>query len=168
MADLEMYNIDTDAGQIYQQYSPPPPQSFEQTVFEGGTFPVTTINGNAGAGASGPTISLSGGSTGYDFDASGSAVTLQVNNATTARTAIGAAASGANADINTFSALTGSGGWSAWTGTPDKTSHATYSGTASVGYVQAELQGAMDALNNVTEAFMALVATLLASGVIKA
>jgi hypothetical protein len=163
---IELYNIDVDAAQIYQQYAPPPPVPIIPVV-EGGAAPVVTINGNSG-NVTGPSVTFSGGSTGYAFAGSGNAITLTVANATTVRASIGAAASGANADINTFSALTGSGGWVTWTGTPDKTAHATYSGTASAGYVQAELQGVMDKLKQATEALKALLDTLLASGVIKA
>lgn len=152
MADLELYNIDTDAGQIYQQYSPPPPQTFEQPIIEGGAFPVTTINGNAGAGASGPTISLSGGSTGYDFDASGSAVTLQVDNAVTARTAIGAAQSGVNTDITELNGAS----------QVDVSSRYEVSGTKVVGAQQAAIPDASGGLTIDTEARAAL-NTLLAA-----
>lgn len=46
-------------------------------------------------------------------------------------------------------------GWAAWTGTATRTSKATYSGAASVAYVQAELQGVMDKLKELSEAFKA-------------
>lgn len=134
---------------------------------EGAAAPVVTINGNSGGGANGPAVSFSGGVTGYEFVATGSSVTLTVNNAATIRSSIGAAASGANADINTFSALTGNTGFSAWTGSSDGTSHATFSGTASVGYVQAELQAVMDSLKQATELIKKLVDANLASGVLE-
>jgi hypothetical protein len=57
-------------------------------------------------------------------------------------------------------------GWTAWTGTNDRTSHATYSGTASAGYVQAELQAVMDSLKQVTEAYKALLADLTLHGLV--
>lgn len=138
-------------------------------VFSGDvTTIITTINGNSGGGASGPSVTFSGGSTGYSFNASGQAITLQVANAATARTSIGAAASGANADINSFSALTGNTGVNPWTGTPNGSSQSTYPATvASVGYVQAEMQGLMDKMQDVTEFMMFLVAALLAPGVVE-
>ena len=73
------------------------------------------------------------------------------SNAAGARTNLGAAASGANNDINTFAALTGNAGWAAWTGTADKATHATSTAT----------------LTNVAEALKALIDTLLTSGVIE-
>jgi len=159
-------NLPLDSDFAYQQYAQPPLIA-PVPVVEGGLAPVVTINGNGGAGASGPNVTISGGSTGYDFNASGSTISLVVSNPATIRSSINAAQSGVNGDITQFTALTGSGGWAIWTGTPDKTSHATYSGTASVGYTQAELQGVMDKLKQITEAFKALQDTLLAGGEIK-
>jgi len=162
MASSELYNIDVDPAQLYNQYDIP--QTLNETVnISGNTTVITTINGNSGH-VSGGTVTLSGGVTGYDFNGSGQTLTLVVGNATTVRSSISAAKSGSNGDLTDFTALTGAGGWANWTGTPDKSSHATYSGTASVGYVQAELQGVMDSLQNVTEAMMALIATLMGWG----
>lgn len=47
-------------------------------------------------------------------------------------------------------------GWTADTGTASKAAHATYSGTASAGYVQAEMQAVMDALLGVTQSMKAI------------
>lgn len=47
-------------------------------------------------------------------------------------------------------------GWTIDTGTDKRTANATYSGTASAGYVQAELQAAMDALRDATQTIKAL------------
>lgn len=47
-------------------------------------------------------------------------------------------------------------GWAVDTGTAKRTANATYTGTASVGYVQAELQAAMDALRDATQTIKAL------------
>lgn len=47
-------------------------------------------------------------------------------------------------------------GWALDTGTAKRTANATYSGTASAGYVQAEMQAVMDALKNATETIKAL------------
>lgn len=134
---------------------------------------VTTING-----ASGPNINLAS-SVGFLFTGAPngnitmSGTLLLANGGTGATSAVGArsnlgaAESGVNGDITMFTALSGSGGWQAWTGNSDKTTHATYTGTASVGYVQAELQGVMNKLQETTEALKALLDTLLGSGVIK-
>lgn len=166
MAEIYDTNIDTSYALIYQQYSPPVIAPITFTSTGNTTTIINTINGNSGQ-ATGPTITLSGGVTGYVFNAGAGTIDLAVGNATTVRTSISAAKSGANADINTFSALTGNTGFHAWTGTPDQVSHATYSGTASVGYVQAELQGVMDSLQQATGLIMALLTALLASGVIE-
>ena len=166
MSDTGLFNIDTDPPTQYVQYDVPQPPLVVTTNILGDVN-VTTINGSGGGKATGPNVTFSGGSTGYSFTGNANTITLTVANAATARSSIGAAASGVNGDINQFTALTGSGGWAIWTGTPDKTSHATYSGTASVGYVQAELQGVMDKLKQITEAFKALQDTLLAGGEIK-
>jgi hypothetical protein len=52
-------------------------------------------------------------------------------------------------------------GWGADTGTAKKTANATYSGTASAGYVQAEMQAAMNALRDATQTIKALKDALL-------
>ncbi len=153
-------NLQLSADFTAQQYSPPVP-ALPTNIITGDVNIVTTING-----ATGPINFQS--PDGYSFSGSvGGVVTMTVSNPATARAALGAAKSGVNSDLTQFTALTGSGGWSIWTGTPDKTSHATYSGTASVGYVQAELQGVMDKLQQITEAYKALQDTLLAGGEIK-
>ena len=163
MASFDIFNIDTDPPTQYTQYDVPQASIVTQTFMGDTTTIVNNING-----ASGPNINLNGAAIGVAFTgSSGGNVTMSISNATTFRTAISAAKSGVNSDLNQFTALTGSGGWSIWTGTPDKTSHATYSGTASVGYVQAELQSVMDKLQQMTEAFKALQDTLLAGGEIK-
>lgn len=165
MTGLENFLLVEDY--TYQQYSQPPAVSTTITVGDVTLAPVTTINGNSGQ-ATGPTITISGGSTGYDFIASAGNVTLTVSNAATVRTAISAAKSGANSDLTSFSALTGNGGVNPWTGTPDGSSQSTYPATvASAGYVQAEMQGLMDKMQDVTEFMMFLVAALLAPGVVE-
>lgn len=163
---------------VYDTYVPFTP-TFSTTIIEGGSVTViSTINGGGGGQVTGPNITISGGTTGLTFVGSGNAITLSgvlgeasggtgANTFAGARANLGAAASGVNADITMFTNLASSGGWAAWTGGSDKTTHATFSGTASVGYVQAELQAVMDSLKQITEAHKALVDTLLASGVIK-
>jgi hypothetical protein len=164
---IDSSNPDLNATQIYYYYGIQlPPDTFTTTNISGDVTVITTINGNSGQ-ATGPTITLSGGSTGYEFIASAGTVSLAVDNATTVRTSISAAKSGVNADITQFTGLAGNTGFNVWTGTPDQASHATYSGTASVGYVQAELQGVMDSLQQATGLIMALLTALLANGVVE-
>lgn len=160
-------NIDVDPPLLEQQYSATVTQTFAQPVIPEGTTVVTTINAGGGGHANGPNVTFSGGATGYDFSGAGSTITLAVSNATTVRTSISAAKSGVNADITQFTGLVGNTGFNAWTGTPDQASHATFSGTASVGYVQAELQAVMDSLEQATGLIMALLTALLANGVIE-
>lgn len=57
-------------------------------------------------------------------------------------------------------------GWTADTGSSDRTAHANYSGTASVAYTQSELQGVMDRLAIVTQQIKALKDDLTAYGAI--
>lgn len=158
-------NLQIQPDFTYQQYSQPPSPTIAPTVVQG-SAPVVTINGNSG-NATGPTVTVSGGLTGYSFNASGNALTLTVANPTTVRTSISAAKSGVNSDLTSFTTLTGSTGWNAWTGGSDKSSNATFSGTASAGYVQAELQAVMNSLQETTEALKALIDTLLLSGVLR-
>jgi hypothetical protein len=168
MADVGDANLQLTADFTAQQYAPPafPTTTFNIVGDSSGASPVTTINGNSGQ-VVGPSITISGGSTGYDFQGSSGTLSLVVGNAATVRSSISAAKSGVNADISQFTGLTGNTGFNAWTGTPDQTSHATFSGTASVGYVQAELQAVMDSLQQATGLIMALLTALLANGVIE-
>jgi hypothetical protein len=55
-------------------------------------------------------------------------------------------------------------GWGADTGTAKKTANATYSGTASAGYVQAEMTAVMNALRDATQTIKALKDALAAHG----
>lgn len=142
------------------------PPVISTTVITGGTAPVTTINGNSGI-ANGPVVTLTGGVTGYSFTGAGSTLTLTVANAATVRTAISAAKSGTNADITNFTGLNSNTGFAAWTGGSDGSTHATFSGTASVAYVQAELQAVMDSLKQATEFIKKLVDAGLATGTIE-
>jgi hypothetical protein len=97
MADIYNQNAYLDQDFTYQAYSQPPPPA-PIPVVQGGTTVITTINGGGGQ-ATGPSITFSGGVTGYDFDASGNTISLVLTNPTTARTALGAAKSGVNTDI---------------------------------------------------------------------
>ena len=173
------YNAQLDADFTYAaEYQPFTFTTTVSTKIIEGSAPVTVINGGGGGQATGPNVTFSGGSTGLQFTATGNTIALSgtlavasggtgATTAAGARTNLSAAQSGVNGDLTMFTALSGSAGWAAWTGGSDKTSHATFSGTASVGYVQAELQAVMDSLKQQTEAFKALLDTLLGPGVIK-
>jgi hypothetical protein len=160
-------DVDNSTQFYFNQAVPLPPVPITQ-IFTGDTTTViNTINGNSGQ-ASGPTITISGGSTGYEFVASSGLVSLAVNNAATVRSSISAAESGSNADITDFTGLTGNTGVNPWTGVADGSSQSTYPTTvASAAYVQAEMQGLMDKMQDVTEFMMFLVAALLAPGVVE-
>lgn len=172
-------NLQLDSDYTYTaEYQPFAQTVFATTTIIGAAAPVTVIQGGGGGQATGPNVTFSGGSTGLNFTATGSTIALDgtlalasggtgATTATAARTALGAAASGVNNDITMFNALSGSAGWAAWSGTGDKATHATFSGTASALYTQAELQAVMDSLQEVTEGFKALLDTLLGSGVVK-
>lgn len=160
----------------YQEYSPPLAGFSNITNVTGPVTIITTINGGGGGQVTGPNVTISGGTTGLTFVGSGATLamsgTLVVANGGTgsataagARTNLGAAKSGVNADISMFTGLSGVAGWSAWTGTGDRTTHATYSGTASVGYVQAEIQALMDKVKELSEALKAVIDTHLGSGI---
>lgn len=82
-----------------ETYAPPTVPIIAPVVEGGEVAPVVTINGNSGSGAAGPAVTFSGGATGFGFTAAFSTITLTVVNAATARTALGAAASGVNTDI---------------------------------------------------------------------
>lgn len=184
----DLVNPDTDPNMIYYNiYSSTLSQPVITTTVTGGTIaPVTTINGNSGQAATGPSITLTGGSTGLIFTGAGNTISLSgvlvaANGGTgqlsytkgdllaaSAATTLTKLTAGTNnarlaADSTQTTGLiwiNASTGWSNWTGTDSRAAHATYSGTASVGYVQAELQGVMDALKNVTEAMKSLIADL--------
>ena len=167
MAEIGNENLPLVADFTYQQYKPPLTTPLVLPTITGDTTVVTTINGGGGGQATGPAITLGSNWSGINFIASSGNVNIEITNAANARAALGAAASGVNADITQFTALTGNGGFNAWTGTPDQASHATFSGTASVGYVQAELQAVMDSLQQATGLIMALLTALLASGIVE-
>lgn len=164
MAEIGNANLQLTADFTDQQYTVNTPALLTQSFAGDTSTVVTTINGGGGGQATGPAITLGSNWNGINFIASSGNVNIEITNAANARTALGAAKSGVNADLTELTTLTGAGGWSAWTGTPDKTSHTTFSGTASAAYVQAEMQAVMDSLQEVTEGFMALLATLLAWG----
>lgn len=90
--------------------------TFAQPAVEGGSV-ITTINGSGGGMVTGPNITFSGGTTGMNFAGAGNTLTMSgtlvVANGGTgsttaggARTNLGAAASGANADITSLTGLT--------------------------------------------------------------
>src|SRR5689334_15548950 len=103
MADnMDSANVEIQPQQIYYNYViqlPPVPSA--STTITGDVTVITTINGNSGQ-ATGPVITLSGGSTGYEFIASAGTVALAVSDAATVRLSISAAKSGSNSDITDF------------------------------------------------------------------
>ena len=91
----EMDNPDLESSQIYYNWAVPlPPVAPVTNITGDGSTVVINING-----ASGPSITISGGSTGYEFNTSGSTISLAVDNAATVRSSISAAKSGVNTDI---------------------------------------------------------------------
>lgn len=158
-------NVDVDPPLLEQQYTATPSVNVTNSFAGDVTTIITTINGGGGGHANGPNVTLSGGSTGYDFVGAGSSLVFTVVNAVTVRASISAAKSGSNADITDFTGLTGNTGFGADTGVADKTSHVTYpSTTASALYTQAEVQGLMDKMKEVTEELKAIKDALLAWG----
>lgn len=89
-------NLQLDSDYTYATYAQPVPLTTNITNVAGDvTTVVTVINGNSGGGASGSAVTISGGTTGLDFDATGFTVTLQgtlviANGGTGATTASGA------------------------------------------------------------------------------
>lgn len=90
----------TSPSATYDNYSTTGSDVFGPAPLPGSTA-VTVING-----ASGPTITFTGGTTGYGFVAAGPDINLVVSSAGTIRTSISAAKSGANSDITSLTALT--------------------------------------------------------------
>lgn len=81
-------NLQLNSDFTEQQYSPSViPQTVDVTG-DGSGGAVTTLNGDAGAGAVGPVVVFGGGSTGYQFTAVGSSVTMTLSNAATVRTGL--------------------------------------------------------------------------------
>jgi hypothetical protein len=169
------YNLQLTADYTYQEYTI---STFQPsiTTISGDVTVITTINGGGGGQATGPNITFTGGDTGMNFVAAGNTLSLDgtlniasggtgAATAAGARTNLGAAASGVNADITMFTGLSGVAGWQAWTGTGDRTTHATYSATADALYNQAQIQALMDKVKELTEALKAIIDTNLGSGV---
>lgn len=103
-------NLQLDADFVYAEYNPPQDPSITNFSFTG-VSPVTNISG-----ASGPNIAF-GGSSGLTFSGAGNTITVAgtlvvgnggtgSTNAAGARTNLGAAASGVNADITQLTGLT--------------------------------------------------------------
>lgn len=157
---------------VYNEYAPPLIDPIQQISVEGGSV-VVTING-----ASGPNIDFTS-SVGFTFTGNlGGTINMDgvlllakggtgATTAVAARANLGAAEAGINSDITMFDGLSGVGGWSAWTGSSDKSSHATYSATADAAYNQTQVQALMDKVKELTETVKALIDTHLGSGVLE-
>lgn len=165
-----MNELVLDADFIRETYVTPPPEASMLQEF-GANTAVTSLNG-----LSGPSVVFDGGTSGFSYSTAAPNVSLNsplttkgdlyVRNATAGtRQPVGANDTFLVADSTQATGLkwlAGVSGFGAWTGTADKTTHATYPATtASVGYVQAELQGVMDKLKQITEAYKALEDALL-------
>lgn len=95
MALIYDSNLQLSEDYTYATYAQPVPSTTVTNITGDVTTIITTINGNSGGGASGPSVTFSGGTTGLDFDASGSSITLQgtlviANGGTGSTTASGA------------------------------------------------------------------------------
>lgn len=72
----KMDNVDTEVNGIYIQYSvPQPPFVAETNIFEG-LAPITTVNTDTGTSVTGPSITVTGGASGFDFNGAGATITL--------------------------------------------------------------------------------------------
>ena len=190
----ELTNIDVDPSQIYVQYDIPQIVNISTTTITGSTTVVTTINGNSGQ-ATGPAITITGGSTGLTFAATGNAITLSgtliaanggtgqssytkgdllAASAATTLSKLAAAANGAR--LTTDSTQTtgliwtaASTGWSNATGTAARTALASYAGqTVSNPPTQAEVQQIDDAVKAISQHLVALLNDLFTQIIIKA
>lgn len=73
----ELDNPDLDAAQIYYNWAVPLPPSTSLTITDsGGLAPVTTINVDSGTAVSGPTITITGASSGFTFAGAGHTISL--------------------------------------------------------------------------------------------
>lgn len=100
MADLDQ-NLQLDSQYLYDTYaSATAPPIIPQAIVDPASLTiVTTINGGAGGQATGPSVTFGSNWNGVNFVASAGNVNIEITNATTARAALGAAASGVNTDI---------------------------------------------------------------------
>jgi hypothetical protein len=150
--DFDSANPDLNPTQVYYNWAialPPQPNITINT--EGDLTVVTTINGNSGQ-VTGPTISLSGGATGYVFNAAMGTISLAVSNAATVRASIEAAKSGVNTDITELNGAS----------QVDVSSHYAVAGTQVVTSQQAAIPDAVGGTVVDTEARTALNALLAA------
>ncbi len=99
MADIGDANLQLTADFTTQQYQFQEPSLINQTFVGGDTTIITTINGGGGGQATGPTITIGSNWAGVNFIANGNSLNLDIQNAASARGALGAAASGINTDI---------------------------------------------------------------------
>jgi hypothetical protein len=90
MARDTRYDPVTDSTDVYYQYAADGGgQEDIVLVAPVGSTNITTIAGAGGGTVTGPTVTMSGGATGYQFIASGTSVTLTIANAATIRASLG-------------------------------------------------------------------------------
>ena len=173
MAENDIYN---NPDKVYSDYAGNRGQTFGPPPLPG-SVAITTING-----LTGPTITFGGGTSGFSFAPAGVSMTL-VSPLTTkgdllafstlgARLPVGANDSRLAADSTQATGLiwiAASTGWTAWSGSTDRGSHATYpSTTAAVAYDQTQIQGLMDKMKQLSEGYKAVLDDSLTQKAFKA
>ena len=83
-----MRNQETDPVEIYNNYGDRPPDPIIEPADEQ-TEAVSGISGGGGGTTTGPSATMDGGTTGYQFIVSGNVIILTVNNASTIRSSVG-------------------------------------------------------------------------------
>lgn len=170
----------------YQEYTQPV-ISTSFTNIEGGQTIITTINGGGGGQATGPNVTISGGTTGMTFTATGNTIslsgTLEEANGGTGQSsytkgdllaasaaavlqklAVGADNARLAADSAAATGLAwiaASNGWGAPSGTLSRAAYASYAGqTVSVIPTQAEVQQIDDELKLLSQVVAAILTDL--------
>lgn len=90
MARTDNYDPVTNETDVYYQYQADAILQESVTILPvPGSSNITTIIGDGGGSVTGPTATIGGGVTGYDFVASGTTIALTVANAATIRSSLG-------------------------------------------------------------------------------
>lgn len=188
-------NILLDSSFTYSTYSQPPAISVTNTFGDTTIVTtITTINGNSGK-ATGPSVTISGGSTGMSFTASANTITMSgvliaANGGTgqssytkgdllaaSAATTLSKLAVGANnarlaadsAQATGLAWIAASTGWGAASGTLSRAAYAAYAGqTVSNPPTQAEVQALDNAVKLLSQTVAALITDLTTQKIINA